>query len=70
MDDEEKAKQEFKEKLRSLSFRSRQPGPKVSVDHTDTAVVTTTEHWEDRQDLHVNMIEPITITADKDSQGD
>lgn len=57
-------KEAYKEKLRSLGFRARKPSNKVTVDHTDTAIVTTTEHWEDRQDCHVNMIKPVTMKKD------
>lgn len=48
------ARAEFKEKLQSLSFRHRPTDRKVTVDHTDTAVVTTTEK-DNSQDVHVVM---------------
>lgn len=59
--DEQDEKEAYKEKLKSLGFRARKPSPKVTVDHTDTAIVTTTEHWHDRQDCNVSMLKPITM---------
>lgn len=53
--------QAYKEKLQSLGWRAKKPNPKVTIDHTDTAIVTTTEHWNDRQDTNVNIQKPVTI---------
>lgn len=48
----------FVEKLRTLSFSARPTTSKRIVDHTDTAIVTTTEKAES-QDVHVAMREPV-----------
>lgn len=45
---------EFQDKLRSLSFVGRPTASKKTVDHTDTAVVTTTTK-DESQDVHVRM---------------
>lgn len=44
----------FQAKLRSLSFVGRPTASKRTVDHTDTAVVTTTTK-DESQDVHVHM---------------
>lgn len=49
---------EFQEKLRSLSFVGRPTASKRTVDHTDTAVVTTTTK-DESQDVHVAMRDAI-----------
>ena len=36
---------------------------KVTVDHTDSTVNTVTEHWHDRQDVHVRVMEPVVNSA-------
>lgn len=43
---------EFVEKLRSLNFMGRRTPSKQSVDHTDTAIVTTTT-MDERQDVNI-----------------
>lgn len=49
-------------KLASLGLRAVDPGNKETIDHTDTAVVKTTEHFkEDRQDVHVKMNESVSM---------
>lgn len=49
---------EFKEKLRSLSLHGRKTPSKKTVDHTDTAVVTTTTR-DESQDVNVRLTEPV-----------
>lgn len=61
----EEEKQAYKEKLKSIGFRPTKPKNKVTEHHTDTAIVTTTEHWNDRQDTNVNMRKPVTIGGSK-----
>jgi hypothetical protein len=56
-------KQAYKEKLKSLNWSKSKKPIKKTVDHTDTAIVTTTEHWNDRQDTNVNLQKPVTIGA-------
>lgn len=50
---------EFKEKIRSLSFVGAPVASKVTYDHTDTAVVRTTEKNESK-DIAVHMGTPVT----------
>lgn len=50
--------EEFKEKLRSLSFVGQPVGQKVTVDRTDTAWVKTTEKNES-QDVHVTLTDAV-----------
>jgi len=50
----------------SVAVRPVQPGPKVTVDHTDHTVNTVTEHWNDRQDVHVAVLDPVKLTAPKE----
>lgn len=50
---------EYRDKLRSLSFVGTPVASKVTTDHTDTAVVTTTEKNES-QDVHVSLDRPVT----------
>lgn len=45
---------EFQDKLRSLSLIGKPTASKKTVDHTDTAVVTTTTK-DESQDVHVAM---------------
>lgn len=47
------------EHYRSLTVRTGQPKTKVTVDHTDDTINTVTEHWHDRQDVHVQVLEPV-----------
>lgn len=49
---------EYRDKLRSLSFRGTPVASKVTYDHTDTTVVRTTEKNES-QDIHVAVNEPV-----------
>lgn len=49
---------EFQEKLRSVSFVGKPTPAKKTVDHTDTAVVTTTTK-DESQDVHVRMTAPV-----------
>lgn len=44
---------EYAEKLRSLGFRARPPGNKVTTDVHDSHTVDVTEHWNDRVDVTV-----------------
>ena len=45
---------DFREKIRSINFGHRPVGQKKTVDHTDTAIVTTTTK-DETQDVHVAM---------------
>lgn len=50
----------------AVAFRARIPANKKTTDHTDTAVVTTTEHFtRDQQDVHVALTEPIEMPCKK-----
>lgn len=54
----------YKEHIRSLGLRPSIPSPKVTRHDTDTAIVTETEHWQDRQDTHVALREaPVQMTV-------
>lgn len=44
----------YQEKIRSLALVGRPTASKKTVDHTDTAVVTTTTK-DESQDVHVRM---------------
>lgn len=46
---------EFRDKLKSLHFQrpAARQGTKVTVDRHDDVTVTTTEHHNDRVDVHV-----------------
>lgn len=48
-----------REHFQSLATRTGEPKVKVTVDHTDQTVNTVTEHWHDRQDVHVNVVKPL-----------
>lgn len=48
----------YQEKLRSLTFVGKSTHSKITIDHTDTAVVHTTEKNES-QDVHVVMNDPV-----------
>lgn len=52
----------YRDKLRSIAFSvpSRVPSTKDTVDRHDDVTVTTTEHLNDRVDVHV---QPKTIEA-------
>lgn len=60
----------FREHVGGVGFRV---GWKVSrlsrrtVDRTDTATVTTTERWADRQDVHVVLDDAIRVDAKGDA---
>jgi hypothetical protein len=56
----------YRAKLRTLGFRSRVPGPKVTTDIHDHHTVDVTEHWHDRQDV---TVKPDTLRADVRSNG-
>lgn len=56
----------YKEHIKSIGLRPNIPKPKITVDHTDDTINTTTEHWNDRQDLHVRVREPVTRTLPKE----
>lgn len=47
------------EHYRSLTVRTGPAKTKVTVDHTDDTINTVTEHWHDRQDVHVQVREPV-----------
>lgn len=36
---------------------------KVTVEDTGSTVNTVTEHWHDRQDVHVKVLEPVINSA-------
>lgn len=55
-----------REHYRSLGFRPTTPPPKVTVDHTDHTVNTTTEHWHDRQDVNVKVVKPVEMTLPRE----
>lgn len=57
----------YKEHIASIGFRPTIPANKVTEHHTDTAVVTETEHWADRLDTHVQMLEPPVMKLPKES---
>lgn len=48
------------EHYRSLAVRTGPPKQKVTVERTEQTENTTTEHWHDRQDVNVRVLEPIT----------
>jgi hypothetical protein len=52
-----------KEHYRSLTARVGEPRTKVTVEDTGATVNTVTEHWHDRQDVHVKVMEPLTTSA-------
>lgn len=43
--------------VRTGDTRTKQ---KVTVDKTDQTVNTVTEHWHDRQDVNIRVLEPVT----------
>lgn len=49
----------YREKLLSLSLGPKK-GAKVTVDHTDNTINTVTEHWNDRRDVHVEVVKTIS----------
>jgi hypothetical protein len=51
------------EHYRSLTTRVGEPKSKVTVDVTDKTVNTVTEHWHDRQDVHVRVKDPVSVSA-------
>jgi len=57
----------FAEKIHTINIGlpSRR-GPKRTTVDTETALVTTTEHWSDRQDVTVTPVTPATISANKE----
>ena len=52
---------DFREKLESLSFRAKKPGPKVTTDEHDTHKVDVTEHWSERVDVTVKP-DPVRLS--------
>jgi hypothetical protein len=42
---------------------------KVSVERTDTVEATTTEHWRDRQDVNVRLLDPIVTHMQRGPDG-
>lgn len=48
------------EHYRSVAVRTGPPKTKVTVDHTDETVNTVTDYWHDRQDVHIDVLKPIT----------
>lgn len=54
------------EHYRSVATRVGAPKSKVTVEDTGATVNTVTEHWHDRQDVHVKVVEPVTYSR---SQG-
>lgn len=55
----------YQEHIQSLKFRPSIPAPKKTVDVTDHTVNTVTEHWHDRQDVNVKVVNPIAMTLPK-----
>lgn len=55
---------EFKEKIRSLSFMGSRKdiAPKVTTDVHDTHKVAVTEHWSERVDVTVKP-DPVRLRA-------
>lgn len=52
-------------KIASIGLRPVDPGIKQTVDHTDTAAVTTSEHFKvDRADVHVKLNDAVHISRD------
>lgn len=47
------------EHYRSVAVRTGTRPTKVTVEHTDNTVNTVTEHWHDRQDVNVRVLEPV-----------
>jgi hypothetical protein len=54
------------EHYRSLTTRVGEPKTKVTVEDTGATVNTVTEHWHDRQDVHVKVMDPV-VTSLKES---
>jgi hypothetical protein len=48
-----------------VGIRPGIPSPKITVDHTDHTVNTVTEHWNDRQDVNVRVLEPVTVKKER-----
>jgi hypothetical protein len=44
----------YREHIASIGLRARNPAPKQTVDVTDDTTNTVTEHWDDRQDVHIH----------------
>jgi hypothetical protein len=40
-----------------------EPRTKVTVEDTPATVNTVTEHWHDRQDVHVQVKNPVSVSA-------
>lgn len=58
------------EHYRSLTTRVGEPKTKVTVDHTDATVNTVTEHWHDRQDVHIKVMDPLVTSRRADGTRD
>lgn len=59
----------YKEHIQGISFRARIPAPKQTVDHTDQTINTVTEHWDDRQDVNVNVVKPVMMKRSEVVEG-
>ena len=46
--------EDFKEKIRSIHFAGKR-APKVTVERDSKIEATTTQHWDDRQDVNVKV---------------
>lgn len=55
------------EHYRSLTTRVGEARTKVTVEDTPDTVNTVTEHWRDRQDVHVQVKHPITLNSAKEN---
>lgn len=59
------------EHFRSVAVRTgdTREKRKVTVDRTDQTVNTVTEHWHDRQDVHINVLKPVETHFQKETPG-
>jgi len=57
------------EHYRSVAVRTGPRPVKVTVDHTDQTVNTVTEHWNDRQDVNVRVLEPVVTRRQEQTDG-
>lgn len=44
----------FADKIRTINFAGKR-GPKRTTDHLDIGTATTTEHWDDRVDVRIDV---------------
>lgn len=60
-----------REHYRSLSTRigDLSEKKKITVDRTDSTVNTVTEHWHDRQDVNIKVLEPVATAYKELSDG-